>query len=84
VIDGNYRRRSSRKYDAAYIDRYEITIIEGPKLVFIPKFEVEGKECVRDKSARRGQSIKLEAEYIGSYEISRKRERTKNSFRNLR
>jgi hypothetical protein len=39
--------------------------------VHVPKFEVGGTVLVRDESVRRGRSKKLEAAYIGQYEILR-------------
>jgi hypothetical protein len=71
VRDESARRGRFKMLGAPYIGPYEITRIEGPNLVFIPKFEVKGKEFARDKSARRGRSIRLEAAYIGTYEITR-------------
>jgi transposase InsO family protein len=41
------------------------------KRVFIPKFEVGGQVLVKDESVRRGRSKKLEAAYVGPYEITR-------------
>jgi hypothetical protein len=71
VRDESAHRGRSRKLEAVYIGLYEITRIEEPNLVFIPKFEVEGRELVRDESARRGRSKNLEAAHIGPYEITR-------------
>jgi hypothetical protein len=39
--------------------------------VHIPKFEVGSMVLVRDESVRRGRSKKLEAAYVGPYEILR-------------
>jgi hypothetical protein len=39
--------------------------------IHVPKFEVGSKVLVRDESVCRGQSKKLEAAYIGPYEILR-------------
>jgi transposase InsO family protein len=39
--------------------------------VFVPKFEIGNKVLVKDESVRRGRSKKLEAAYIGPYEIIR-------------
>jgi hypothetical protein len=39
--------------------------------VFVLKFEVGTKVLVKDESVRRGRSKKLEAAYIGPYEITR-------------
>jgi hypothetical protein len=59
VRDESARRGRSKTLDAAYVIPYEITRIEGPYLVFIPKFEIGGKELVIDKSSLRGRSRKL-------------------------
>ena len=37
----------------------------------VPKFEIGEKVLVKDESVRRGRSKKLEAPYIGPYEIVR-------------
>jgi hypothetical protein len=65
------RRGRSKKIEVTYVGPYEITRIEGPNLIFIPKFQVGGKVLVRDECARRGRYRKLEAAYIGPYVISR-------------
>jgi hypothetical protein len=39
--------------------------------VFVPKFETGNKVLVKAESVRRGRSKKLEAAYIGPYEIVR-------------
>jgi hypothetical protein len=39
--------------------------------VFIPKFEIGSKVLVKDESVRFGRSKKLEAAYVGPYEITR-------------
>lgn len=41
------------------------------KRTFVPKFEVGSKVLVQDESVRRGRSKKLEAAYVGPYEIIR-------------
>jgi hypothetical protein len=48
----------SKKIEAAYVNPYEISRIEGPNLVFIPKFEEGGKVLEKDEGARRGRSRK--------------------------
>jgi hypothetical protein len=63
VSDESSRRLQYRKFNAAYIGPYEITKIERPDLVFIPKFEVGSKVLVRDKCSRRRRSRKLDAAY---------------------
>jgi hypothetical protein len=45
--------QSILKLEAAYVGLYEIMRIEGPNLVFIPKFDEGGKEYVRDECALR-------------------------------
>ena len=37
--------------------------------VHVPKFEISEKVLVKDESVRRGRSKKLEAPYVGPYEI---------------
>ena len=37
--------------------------------VHVPKFETVERVLVKDESVRRGKSKKLEAPYVGSYEI---------------
>jgi hypothetical protein len=41
------------------------------RIVFVPNFEVGTKVLVKDESVRRGRSKKLEAAYVGPYEIIR-------------
>jgi hypothetical protein len=67
--DESAHRGRCRKVEAVYIyiNPYEITIIEGPNLVFIPKFEEGGKLFVTDESGRLGLSINFESPYIGRY-----------------
>jgi hypothetical protein len=39
--------------------------------VFVPNFEVGSKVPIKDDSVHRGRSMKLEAAYVGPYEIIR-------------
>jgi hypothetical protein len=75
-----------RMLESVYICPYEIATISGPKLVFIPKFEVGGRVLVSGENARLGRSRKLDAAYVIPYDITRKRtnERNSYSFRNLK
>jgi hypothetical protein len=44
--------------------------------IHVPRFEVGSKVLVQDESVRRGRSKKLEAAYMGPYEILRMEPRT--------
>jgi hypothetical protein len=49
----------SKAYSKRHYDQY----------VHVPKFKIGEQVLVKDESVRRGKSKKLEAPYVGSYEI---------------
>jgi len=50
---------TSKAYNKQHYDQY----------VHVPKFKIGERVLVRDESVRRGRSKKLEAPYVGPYEI---------------
>jgi transposase InsO family protein len=56
---------AQRSLETAKLDNKKIY----DRRVFVPKFEIGSKVLVKDESVRRGRSKKLEAPYVGPYEI---------------